>query len=239
MLFHLLHPAILYLGRPQPAPARMPAFDIEGFGALDPDLRDPLVEAVTMAQGVGFGMPLFAGGDPEINGQAAVAFLERPDRRALAFIHASRSGTGSTSVASTISTRFDDGQLLMTSNFGGIPRTPPRPEVDGVAIPDHFGFAPLWAVHQHRIQARETQSAVTPMTRGGDPLGYAFDELCELYDLWVTQGYYTRLPDGRIKPTLRGACLASWRGLWPWKQLTNRRNRRRTAEAVRDMPLIQ
>lgn len=239
MLFHLLHPVALYLGGPQPAPARMPEFDIEGFGALDPEVRDPLVEAVTMAQGVGFGMPLFAGGIRGMSFDAAVAFLERPDRRALAFIHASRPGTGPASVASTISTRFDDGRLLMTSNFGGISRTPPRQEVDGVAIPGHFGFAPLWAVHEHRLQVRETHTSIAPMTRGDDPLAYELDELCELYDLWVRQGYYTRLPDGRLKATVRGACLASWRGLWPWKQLTDRHNRRRTTDAVRDMPLLQ
>jgi len=217
----------------------MPAFDIEGFGSLDPELRDPLVEAVTMAQGVGFGMPIFAGGIPGQGFEAALAFLERPDQRALAFIHASRTGTGPTSVASTISTRFEDGRLLMTSNFGGIPRTPPRHGVDGVAIPGHFGFAPLWAVHQHRLQAREALSAITPMTRGDDPLGYEFRELCGLYEFWVRQGYYTWLPDGRLKATLQGACLAAWRGLWPWKQMADRRNRRRTAEAVRDMPLLQ
>lgn len=239
MLLHLLHPVVLYLKGRHPAPARMSAMDAEGLAGVDPALRDPLLEAVTVAQGAGFGMPLLAGGMPGMQFESLIAFLERPDGRALAFIHASRSGGGPTGVATTMSTRFEDGWLLMTSNFDGVLRTPPRPQVDGIAIPPHFGVAPLWAVHRHRVEAREALSPAVAMHRGSDPLGYELDELCSLYDHWVERGYYGRLPDGGLKATLRGACLASWRGLWPWKQWTERQNRRLTAEAVREMPLLQ
>ena len=236
---HLLGPLAIYLFNTQPAPARMKVLDADALASLDPLLGDPLRASVAAVREVGFGEPVYTGGIPGMSFDSVVALFERPDGRAIGFISVAHGFSIPLMVVLTLSTRFADGRLLVTTNFDAVTRVPPRPDVDGIVVPSHLALAHVWAVHRHRIEKYERRHARPPMTRGHDPIGHEYDELCALQDMWIRSGHAKRLSGGELGWTLKGASQAAWRGLWPWKQRTERRNARRTAEAVQDMPMLQ
>src|SRR3954451_20303913 len=84
---HLLAPFVLYDAAPMPAPARMVEWRDE-IGGITPLLRQRLLDMADRMTAAGFGAPVYGGPGTPTNHDWAAAFFERPDGRALAFVHA-------------------------------------------------------------------------------------------------------------------------------------------------------
>ena len=239
MLVHLLGPFILYAAAPMPAPARMVEWPGEEIGGITPLLRQRLLDMTERMTAAGFGAPVYAGPAVPSNHDSAAAFFERPDGRALAFVFVTEGPHTPTLVSVTISTRFDDGWMLSTTTFDQVFRFPRRPFTEGLVVTESDDPARLWAIHEFWVSRRKPGARPMRMTRGLDPLGYEYADSHRAYDHWVASGYAYELPNGALKFTALGACLAAWRGVFPWKQWTAWQQRRRTAAVQRDMALYQ
>jgi hypothetical protein len=237
VLNHLLHPLLLYAAEPQPAVVRMQRLNADAIPGITPLLRRRLLDAAATVEALGFAQPVYCVGSVDRRLDAVTALFERPDGRALAFVHAAEGAHTRMNVSFTLTTEFADGRQLATSNFSFVMRTPPRPRAKGLAIAECTDLARVWALHDHLARAHERLSPIRSMTRGDDPIGFELALAHTVADHWVASGYYVRLPDGRHKLTPMGATLAAWRGLWPWKHWVRRRDARQMATALREMVL--
>jgi hypothetical protein len=133
----------------------------------------------------------------------------------------------------TFETRFADGIRLFTSNSEQILMTPPRPNARSVRLPAITDIARLHDIHRFRVREHAATAAVIPRTRGADPIAYTEAETRETQDHWVQCGYYRRTSQETLVYTWRGATLAAWRYLFPWKQITKLRHAREAAALLR------
>jgi hypothetical protein len=95
---------------------------------------------------------------------------------------------------------------------------------------------PATLLRIHRFRLRERPGAAPPrsVTRQPDPIAYQLHEAEQTRAQWLRIGYYRSLADGTLRPTLRGAVCLSWRGMFPWAQLTDARDARaRRAQLAR------
>lgn len=127
-----------------------------------------------------------------------------------------------------------NGQRIVTSNVSSIKRFPTNPRFDAAVIPTIRDADELYRVHHSRFAA--TGRSAKPLTRGtteSDRLAYQDREARETYDFWVAAGYYYETPDF-LRPTWKGAAFTTWRGLFPWRQVTEWRRDRKSEAVLRE-----
>ena len=131
-------------------------------------------------------------------------------------------------------TRFNDGRVLGTSNASVLGCFAKIPGFETVHFPGLADLHQLYRLHVERCRrdAPNTQR-VNRLDRefDGDGERYLSTILAEEFGRQVGVGYL-RLESGgdRYRPTVKGACMMTWRLLWPVKQL---RAASRTRHAAR------
>jgi hypothetical protein len=208
-------------------------FTAEDEASTHPELLAYVAAAEAALQSAGFGPPhrVVQSPTPKVTGFAAL--LEHPGRGDLASFMGFRSEIPAAQETRLVSavvfmTEFADDVTLATSNVMVVLRFPTRADMRPVVFPDADDPLEVYRLHRRRVDARTRRVPSRKATRGATPearIEYQDRESEKVFEHWVRSGYYRRVPDG-LRPTLRGAALMTWRGMWPWRQLTERRHAR-------------
>jgi hypothetical protein len=70
------------------------------------------------------------------------------------------------------------------------------------------------------------------MTRGTDPFAYQHAESMAVFEHWLRRKYYRRDGAHGLRFTVRGAALSAWRGMFPWREISEWARSRRAAELL-------
>jgi hypothetical protein len=183
----------------------------------------------------GFRPPVYTRSREEGNVNSVAALLEHPDDGALGFTHVGISRMGKITAVTAFATYFADGWKLSTSNSPTVIRTPSQPKVDGARFANVLDTRALYELHRRRVRGRAAKVDIVPTSRGADPLRFLDDESRQTHAFWIRKGYYRAVEGDRIQLTALGAILSAWRGLYPWKQLTERRMDRKSAAILKQL----
>jgi hypothetical protein len=160
------------------------------------------------------------------------SLVEHPGHSTIGFVIVNASQyTGVTRIA-TFETHFTKGPKMSTTNFDIVSFTPSVPD-DDVRFPDVVDAGALYDIHRARVMDRAWTDPALPLTRAPDPIAYLDRETREVRARWVQWGYYRLTSGDAMVRTWRGAILGAWRGLFPWKQLTQRAQARKRADVER------
>ena len=170
---------------------------------------------------VGFGPPTRARFHVVRDMTAIVSLLEHALDGAIGGVFLSQSTlTGQISGTVWFCSSFADGSYVGTNNSQSVPLTPASPEFQRLHFPGIDDAAELFDLHRVRVKERSRAKKQVPMTRGIDPLAYQDRDHARTVEHWVRCGYYRRTSDDALRHTVRGAVLSAWRGMFPWRQLT-------------------
>jgi hypothetical protein len=161
--------------------------------------------------------------------------FENPSDGTLGYVIVNATLHSGVSRTTSFDTSFADGITLYTSNSANTLRTPPLATARSIRFPGITDVARIYDIHRFRVQERSATVATTPRTRGPDPIAYSDAETLKVHDHWIARRYYRRIADGMIVITWRGAILSAWRGLFPWKHVSESRNARQAATVLRRM----
>jgi hypothetical protein len=162
---------------------------------------------------------------------AFASLLEHPAGD-IATVMAIRSTNGpAPSVVAAVTLMGDaaNGKRIASSNVTSIKRFPTNPRYDAAVFPALRDAGELYAVHQSRFKS--AGRSPKPLSRGATEsarLTYQDAEARESYDFWVAAGYYYETPDF-LRPTWKGAAFSTWRGLFPWRHVTEQRRNGKSA----------
>lgn len=223
---YVRQPRVLYARAPQRAGSPIVPATPELDARLPMALRDALQRMEDELSAAGFGPAVHAAMRGSAN---RVILVERADGEAIAHAILAVGKTGTLVRSVTLFSHFSDGVELQTGNARLVTRTPSRPYVRFVRLPDVGKVQELWRIHAFRVAERARTVPVRAHTRGADPFAWEEAKAREINDFWVARGYYRWAAPDALRFTMRGATLAAWRGLFPWKQLTERRERREAA----------
>lgn len=227
------HPVVLKRTAPKPGGATYFRLTADHESRIAPYLLEDLTEIEQILVARGFAAPLRITPRDAEEITMFHSLFEHPAEATLAFVLVNAGQHIGVTRTTTFETRFADGIILYTSNSARVGRTPPRPIAQGIRFPEITDVAKLHDIHGARVRERAATIAPVPRTRGPDPLAYLDAEARETHQFWVARGYYRWTPDRRLEMTWRGAVLSAWRGLFPWKQLTERRNAREARAVLR------
>jgi len=181
---------------------------------------------------LGFSPPVRGANTAITNIRSCFSLVEHPRDGALAFVLVMQGTHVGVSAVVTFRNDFADGCQMYTSNSRSVPRTPTRRMIDGIRFPAVQDARELYEIHRFRVSERARKTPVVPLTRGSDPLAYQSKESHEVHEFWVRAGYYDLIDGPALRFTVKGAILASWRGLFPWKQITVSRNARKASRVL-------
>jgi hypothetical protein len=230
---YVSEPLALMRSVPTPTTNTLATLGPEDEQRLPAALREYMADAERGLANLGFGPPVRAANLAAADIRSCVTFLEHPADGSLGFIAVWAGEHVGLAASATFRTDFADGAQLLTSNFQALLRTPSRPNVLGARFPDVHDAAELYDIHRFRVAERRRTVDTVPLTRGADVLAFEAREAQEVYDFWVKKGYYRRVDGDAIQFTRRGAALAAWRGLFPWRHVTKWRNGRDAARVMR------
>jgi hypothetical protein len=127
---------------------------------------------------------------------------------------------------------YDDGTVYTTSNSPLAPVTPPVPShPDSMAFPQLRDARRLYEVHRAR-GPRDRR----PVGVGDDPVALLARTEGRTFPHWVASGYYYLDEPARLyRATWKGACLMTWRSLWPVPPIRRALRRRRAARMLREL----
>lgn len=184
---------------------------------------------------LGFAPPVRGINSIQPNLRSCFSLLEHPESGTIGFVLVAENAKfeGRYAATATFRTDFADGAQLVTSNSQRVSRTPARPKVEAMRFPEIHDAAALYELHRFRVSARARRVTPVRLTRGPDPISYEERQAATVFDHWVKRGYYERVGPDALRFTRRGAVLASLRGLFPWRQLTDARHRRRAQALLR------
>jgi hypothetical protein len=222
---YVVTPLVIY------AQQRAPAADdaIAPLGGADnasltEESRSYLDGAEAALQREGFGPPARLVWRGTAKMVSYLSVLEHQDHSAVAVAMAVQVKASSRTVVRCVlnlRSDFPDGRTMFTSNTKTGSVFPKNPDHDALRFPRVTDPPALWRIHQRRVQKRG--STVRP-TVDGDLIGYVKRELEDGQQRWIAIGYYRRMPNGGLRPTVRGALLMVWRLLPPWKQINDIRD---------------
>jgi hypothetical protein len=201
--------------------------------AIPASLREYLDIAEGRLAGAGFGLPTRA--RLQVTDMSAiVSLLEHSIDGAIGGVFLSESAlTGHTSGTIWFCSSFADGTYVSTNNSRIVPRTPASPEFQRLHFAGVDDAADLYELHRLRVRQRCRTKKHVPMTRGTDPLAYEDREYARTIDRWIQCGYYRRASADALRHTVRGAVLSVWRGMFPWRQLTEAACKRERDDLIR------
>ncbi|HKW12379.1 MAG TPA: hypothetical protein VJO33_18475, partial [Gemmatimonadaceae bacterium] len=196
-------------------------------------LRDYLVAAEMELATVGFGTPFRVARRSDVLLDVCFSLVEHPLDGALGYVSVIRAKPRDTlSTAVSFQSSFANGVVVETSNSRSVPRTPSLPEMHSVRLPSINGAAELYEVHRFRVAEFSRGAVHVPMTRGGDPIAYQARESTHVFDHWVQCGYFRRAGENAIRKTHGGAMLSAWRGMFPWRQISEQVMARKAAAVL-------
>jgi hypothetical protein len=217
---HLRDPAVLLRMGPKPMGSSLAPLP----GGVDERMPAVLLHALDDAERClvdrGFAPPLRAALTLTPAVSSCVSLVEHPLDGSTGFIMVSMSTHRGASIMATFTTRFADGWKILTSNSKSLLRTPRRQKVDSARFTAERDVGALYDIHRRRVAERARKIGVIPTTRGPNPIAYEDGEAREGHAFWIRKGYYRAVGTDQMRMTLLGATLAAWRGLFPWKQLT-------------------
>jgi len=206
---------------------------------LDPNVRAFIDQIESVLRAAGFSEPQRIATSAESSLTSVESLMENSatgDLVNVVAILSTRATTMSPLVtAITYRSAFADGTLLQTSNTRNTGYWPDQPHHENVVMPDVRDALELFRLHRTRVARKAATVAQTMLTRGTSAeqrLTFATRQLLDSTNFHIQCGYRKRSPEG-MRLTVRGAILSAWRGLFPWKQLGQRRRQRAAAEVVR------
>jgi hypothetical protein len=136
----------------------------------------------------------------------------------------------------TFTSRFDDGVEIVTSDGASLPIWPQPPRMRKLALPQIGDAARLLRVHRARV-ARHGGSEVGRLPGPeGDPAEHLRHSALEEWSRPIKAGYYTLDESRRLYcPTWKGACLMTWKLVWPITAIRRMASRRRAAIELRQL----
>jgi hypothetical protein len=184
--------------------------------------------------GIGFGPPTRARMKVVSDLTAMVSLFEHLVDGVIGGVFLSNSAlTGHISGTVWFCSSFADGTYVSTNNSQSVPLTPTSPEFQRLHFPGIDDAAELYELHRIRVKERSRSKKHVPMTRGTNPLAYQDRDHARTVEHWVRSGYYRRTSDAALRHTVRGAVLSAWRGMFPWRQLTEAACKRERDDVLR------
>jgi hypothetical protein len=144
-----------------------------------------------------------------------------------------------TSFALSFTTKFDDGREVVTSNAPTVSPFRPDRRIDVVGWTGMSHVSLLYRLHRARAaRSRGGRGTVMPQ-RTAEEIERAMNRTeGDVIERAIAHGYVRRDTDGRVRSTLRGSYLMTWRILWPWKQLVMAGQARRLRRVLAAFPEI-
>jgi hypothetical protein len=133
-------------------------------------------------------------------------------------------------------TTFADGIELITANNQTLPHLPSREGMLVATFPDVHDPVRLLALHRKRVDRRGAIAIRTLPVLDGGLTAYLRDFASKELSRQVEMGYY-RLDEASdvYRPTWKGACLITWKQLWPVGAIRRALRRWRAARMIRDL----
>jgi hypothetical protein len=222
---YVVTPIVIYAQQRSPAAddAIAPLADTDNANLTD-ESRSYLDGAEAALQREGFGPPARLVWRGTAKMVSYLSVLEHQDHSAVAVAMAVQVRASSRTVVRCVlnlRSDFPDGRSMFTSNTKTGSAFPKNPRHDSQRFPTMTDPPALWRVHRLRVQKR---GATVRPTVDGDLIGYVKRELEDGQKRWTVIGYYSRMTNGGVRPTMRGALLMVWRLLPPWKQINDWRD---------------
>jgi hypothetical protein len=198
----------------------------------DPRVADRLREAGEELRGLGFlprgAFRLRRGGRGTTS---YVAVFEKADTGEAAKLVAVTAGRVFHHSINFIS-EYEDKTTFTTSNSRVAPVTPRLPgHPDSMAFPQVRDARTLYEVHR----ARGPRDA-RPVGVGDDLPAYLARSEGRAFPHWIASGYYYLDESARVyRPTWKGACLMTWKSLWPVSALRRALRMRKASRALRQL----
>ena len=223
-------PYVLYHSSPIMTNNAYSPVSSEDERTLPPALREYRDAAERELTAVGFAAPVRGTSRHFASIHSWFTLLEHPTDGALGLVSIIRGKKLDTLRGTVIfQSRFANGAVLATSNSVSVPRTPPRPSFDSIRFPWIHDGAELYAVHRFRVAEYRRTATQLPMTRGADPFAYQTQEGARTFEHFIRCGYYRRMGDSMLRHTVGGAMLSAWRGMFPWREISERMMMRKAA----------
>jgi hypothetical protein len=133
-------------------------------------------------------------------------------------------------------TTFADGIELITANNQTLPLLPGREGLLTASFPDVHDPGRLLALHRKRVDRRGAIAIRTLPAPDGGLTAFLHDFASKEWSRYVEMGYY-RLDEASdvYRLTWKGACLMTWKQLWPVGAIRRALRRWRAARMIRDL----
>lgn len=232
LLAYALGPLRLWSTHRLPPPAQtVTSTSPNEFDQLPDEVRHYLTKSEVALQLEGFGSPVRAQAQTSPQVTTYFSLLEHDGHETLATVGAVRTVRGKTVCMTLFRSEVSGGPIVVTTNSPHTQRFPDRPGYEAVAFSAITDPVALFRMHRFRTSERASDKPLTKVTRAPDPIAYQTRENAEAHERWLRIGYYDRMANGVLRPTLRGAVCLVWRAKFPWAQI-ERRRRTRERDAI-------
>ena len=132
-------------------------------------------------------------------------------------------------------TRYENGDVLQTSNAKSFGVFQHGPEQKSLRLPDMQNPHELYAVHCQRMEQRRGE-AIEPLPAPGTEVTMQQERMVEDYEEQVKFGrLYLDQSLGMYRPTWPGAYRMTWSQLPPMKELRRAQERRKSEAALKEL----
>jgi hypothetical protein len=167
-----------------------------------------------------------------------VAVLEHPDGETatIAIVYSAKTGTALPMVEFTA--ERPDGRIFDVNNSVAVPAFAPRPGHEVYRFPQVRDPLRLHKIFQVLLRRQFGSSTLRQRDIAADPPRFLAEVIDGEYRAQMEAGYY-RLDEKarRWRPTLRGACLMTWKMLPPFKQLAKAALQRRARSVLSEIAM--
>jgi hypothetical protein len=224
-LMYVIGPLRL-LGRHELVPTRAALPVPSGvFDALPEQVRQYITRTEATLQQIGFGPGVRMVSDATVRARSYASLLEHGDHTVLATVSLTQSDRVQNTEILFLRSELADGTVMVTSNGRLKRRFPRRPGYDALSFPKLSD--PIELLKMHRFRVTDRAAPARQVSRAPDPIEHQRREMRETYDHFLRIGYYRRSPTDTLRLTPKGAVCTTWRGKFPWAQITDWRDEQR------------
>jgi hypothetical protein len=228
-----LGPALVHRSARMPLVMAMEHIGPDELAALDAHTFETLETAVSTLTAMAFDRPTaFRARDGATT--AVGALLEHPVHGDLASFAIMRAPNVAPQAVPLFESEWDDGFRVLTTNSSQASVFPRSPAVDAMTLPTVRELDALYRIHRARVARAKTSAERLHLSRGEDALTIERNRQARDRHQHLASGYLLREGDV-VRPTVRGACLMTWRSLPPWKNLQFRERDRREAALLQEL----
>jgi hypothetical protein len=209
-----------------PARATAPLTPAE-FSALPESVQRYITQTETTLQQIGFGSPVRMCSEGASSVKSFGSLLEHPDHIVLATVSDTLSTRGQGAEILFLRSDVADGTVVVTTNGRVKRRFPRRAGYDALSFPDFSDPVALLELHRFRVADRAGDTPRRTLSRAPDPLAYQRRELVDTFEHFLQIGYYRRSRADTLRLTVKGAVCTTWRGMFPWMQISEASDERR------------